>query len=124
MADGFEAWSDWRRFDIPKLEVVPEYDYMTVANTIDEIDRKILTIKHTLNLTNATAKVQVGAQEMSIDGILIRMAQLNKRKTVLDDMLLHMDFSGDRFPRLPPEIEIPYVLGSGSISAHSLLRFL
>ena len=57
-----------------------------VANTIDEIDRKILTIKHTLNLTNATAKVQVGAQEMSIDGILIRMAQLNKRKTVLDDM--------------------------------------
>jgi len=63
--------------------VVPEYDYMTVANTIDEIDRKILTIKHTLNLTNATAKVQVGAQEMSIDGILIRMAQLNK---VLDDM--------------------------------------
>ena len=66
--------------------VVPEYDYMTVANTIDEIDRKILTIKHTLNLTNATAKVQVGAQEMSIDGILIRMAQLNKRKTVLDDM--------------------------------------
>ena len=49
--------------------VVPEYDYMTVANTID-----------------ATAKVQVGAQEMSIDGILIRMAQLNKRKTVLDDM--------------------------------------
>ena len=66
--------------------VVPEYDYMTVANTIDEIDRKILTIKHTLNLTNATAKVQVGAQKMSIDGILIRMAQLNKRKTVLDDM--------------------------------------
>ena len=66
--------------------VVPEYDYMTVANTIDEIDRKILTIKHALNLTNATAKVQVGDQEMSIDGILIRMAQLNKRKTVLDDM--------------------------------------
>ena len=59
---------------------------MTVANTIDEIDRKILTIKHALNLTNATAKVRVGDQEMSVDGILIRMAQLNKRKTVLDDM--------------------------------------
>ncbi len=36
--------------------------------------------------SNATAKVQVGEQEMSIDGILIRMAQLNKRKAVLDDM--------------------------------------
>ncbi|WP_300511536.1 SusD/RagB family nutrient-binding outer membrane lipoprotein [uncultured Phocaeicola sp.] len=23
MADGFEAWSDWRRFDVPKLEVGP-----------------------------------------------------------------------------------------------------
>ena len=66
--------------------VIPEYDYMTIANTIDEIDRKIVTIKHTLNLTNATAKVQVGNQEMSIDSILIRMAQLNKRKAVLDDM--------------------------------------
>ena len=44
--------------------VIPEYDYMTVANTIDEIDRKIVTIKHALNLTNATAKVQVGEQEM------------------------------------------------------------
>ena len=66
--------------------VIPEYDYMTIANTIDEIDRKIVTIKHTLNLTNATAKVPVGNQEMSIDSILIRMAQLNKRKAVLDDM--------------------------------------
>ena len=66
--------------------VIPEYDYMTIANTIDEIDRKIVTIKHTLNLTNATAKVQIGNQEMSIDSILIRMAQLNKRKAVLDDM--------------------------------------
>lgn len=66
--------------------VIPEYDYMTVANAIDEIDRKIVTIKHALNLTNATAKVQVGGQEMSIDSILIRMAQLNKRKAVLDNM--------------------------------------
>ena len=66
--------------------VIPEYYYMTIANTIDEIDRKIVTIKHTLNLTNATAKVPVGNQEMSIDSILIRMAQLNKRKAVLDDM--------------------------------------
>ena len=66
--------------------VIPEYDYATVAVTIDEIDKKIVTIKHALNLANATAKVLVGDTEMSIDSILIRMAQLNKRKTVLDDM--------------------------------------
>ena len=29
--------------------VIPEYNYMTVAHTIDEIDRKIIIIKHALN---------------------------------------------------------------------------
>ena len=66
--------------------VVPEYDYMQVANTIAEIDEKITVIKHALNVANATAKVVVGDIEMSIDTILIRMAQLNKRKNVLDVM--------------------------------------
>ena len=66
--------------------VVPEYDYAEVAATIAEIDDKIAIIKHALNVTNATAKVQVGDEEMSIDTILIKMAQLNKRKSVLDVM--------------------------------------
>lgn len=66
--------------------VVPEYDYMQVANTIAEIDEKIAVIKHALNVANATAKVVVGDIEMSIDTILIRMAQLNKRKNILDVM--------------------------------------
>ena len=43
-------------------------------------------IKHALNLSNATAKVAVGDAQMSVDTILVRMAQLNKRKTVLDEM--------------------------------------
>ena len=64
--------------------VIPEYDYAAVAATIAEIDEKIAIIKHALNVTNATAKVQVGDAEMSIDTILIKMAQLNKRKAVLD----------------------------------------
>ena len=66
--------------------VVPEYDYTQVANTIAEIDEKITVIKHALNVANATAKVMVGDIEMSIDTILIKMAQLNKRKNVLDVM--------------------------------------
>ena len=66
--------------------VVPEYDYAEVAATIAEIDEKIAIIKHALNVTNATAKVQVGDVEMSIDTILIKMAQLNKRKSGLDVM--------------------------------------
>lgn len=66
--------------------VVPEYDYLEVASTIAAIDEKVANIKHALNVTNATAKVFVGNTEMSIDTILIKMAQLNKRKAVLDWM--------------------------------------
>ena len=66
--------------------VIPDYDYAMVAATISEIDEKIAIIKHALNLSNATAKVQVGDALMSVDMILIRMAQLNKRKAVLDEM--------------------------------------
>lgn len=66
--------------------VVPEYDYVQVANAIAEIDEKIAVIKHALNVANATAKVVVDDIEMSIDTILIRMAQLNKRKNILDVM--------------------------------------
>ena len=66
--------------------VVPEYDYAQVANTIAAIDEKIAIIKHALNVANATARVMVGDVEMSIDTILIKMAQLNKRKAVLDTM--------------------------------------
>lgn len=66
--------------------VVPEYDYAEVAATIAEIDEKIAIIKHALNVSNATAKVLVGDEGMSIDTILTKMAQLNKRKAVLDHM--------------------------------------
>lgn len=63
--------------------VIPEYDYMTIANTIDEIDRKIVTIKHTLNLTKPPQKLQVGNQEMSIDSILTEWRSLTKEKLFL-----------------------------------------
>ena len=62
------------------------WNYVQVANTIAEIDEKIAVIKHALNVANATAKVVVGDIEMSIDTILIRMAQLNKRKNILGVM--------------------------------------
>ena len=81
-----EAASSTYVASINEEPVIPEYDYQEVAATIAELDEKIAIIKHALNLTNATAKVPVGEKEMSIDTILIKMAQLNKRKTVLDQM--------------------------------------
>lgn len=70
--------------------VIPEYDYMEVATAIEEIDEKMSIIKHALNVANATAKVQVGDKEMSVDMILIKMAQLNRRKYVLDGMRMQL----------------------------------
>lgn len=81
-----EATSSTYVASINEEPMVPEYDYTEVAATIAELDEKIAIIKHALNVSNATAKVPVGDREMSIDTILIRMAQLNKRKAVLDQM--------------------------------------
>lgn len=81
-----EATSSTYVVAINEEPVVPEYDYVEVADTIAKIDEKIAIIKHALNVTNATARVQVGDMEMSIDTILIKMAQLNKRKSMLDVM--------------------------------------
>lgn len=66
--------------------VIPEYDYEEVSTKLALIDEKIATIKHALNLANATARVLIGETEMSVDTILIKMAQLNKKKAKLDKM--------------------------------------
>lgn len=66
--------------------MIPDYDYAEVAAAIEQLDEKIASLKHALNLANATAKVSVNGTEMSVDKILIRMAQLNKRKSILDAM--------------------------------------
>ena len=66
--------------------LIPEYDYSDVAAKIEDIDEKICIIKHAINLANATNVIVVNGKEMSIDTVLVRMAQLNKRKYILDDM--------------------------------------
>lgn len=69
--------------------VIPEYDYMNVANTITEIDSKIAVIKHAINLHNVNSLILVGDEEMSVDTVLVKMAQLTKRKTFLDFLRKH-----------------------------------
>lgn len=66
--------------------LIPEYDYSDTAKKMDEIDEKICAIKHAINLANATNVIVVSGKEMSIDTVLVKMAQLNKRKVILDDM--------------------------------------
>ena len=66
--------------------LIPDYDYSEVAGEMAKLEEKICIIKHAINLANATNTVLVYDKEMSIDTLLIRMAQLNRRKRVLDDM--------------------------------------
>ncbi|MCR4815388.1 MAG: hypothetical protein K5879_11255 [Lachnospiraceae bacterium] len=66
--------------------VIPDYDYAKVAGEIAAIDDKILKIKHAINVNNATNRIAVGETEMTIDEILVKMAQLGKRKAFLDTL--------------------------------------
>lgn len=66
--------------------VIPEYDYESVSATIAEIDKKIVRIKHAINVANLTNEIAVGEESMTVDQILVKMAQLNRRKLTLDQM--------------------------------------
>lgn len=66
--------------------LLPDYDYTEVSKNIEELDEKIARIKHAINLANTTNQIQVGKNVMTADIILVRMAQLNKRKATLDSM--------------------------------------
>lgn len=69
---------------VGETPVVPSYDFLKVSETIKELDEKISKIKHAINLANVTNEVQVGERSLSIDSVLVEMAQLNKRKEFLD----------------------------------------
>ena len=66
--------------------VIPDYNYEDVSKKIAEIDEKIVKIKHAINVTNATSSISIGKAEMTIDAVLVKMAQMNKRKVILDRM--------------------------------------
>lgn len=71
---------------IDEEPVIPEYDYKEIADCIAVIDEKIVRIKHAINVVNVTSEVEVNGIKMTIDEILVRMAQFNRRKEILDDM--------------------------------------
>lgn len=81
-----EATSNTYVASINEEPVIPEYNYKEIADKIATLDEKIAVLKHAINLANATSKIQVGGIEMSIETVLIRMAQMNRRKTILDIM--------------------------------------
>lgn len=66
--------------------VIPEYNYSEVSAKLAEIDEKIVRIKHAINLANATNSILANGREMTIDAVLVKMAQLSGRKATLEVM--------------------------------------
>ena len=66
--------------------VIPEYDYSEVSAKIAEIDEKVAKLRHAINYANATSKVKVGEEEMTVDTLLVKMAQASRRKSFLDKL--------------------------------------
>ena len=83
---GKESDSCYYTVGVDEEPLIPDYDYSDVASRIEEIDRKICTIKHAINLANVTSTIEVCGELITIDTVLVRMAQLNKRKVILDSM--------------------------------------
>ncbi len=86
---------------------IPDYDYAEVSAKIAEIDEKIVKIKHAINVVNATNKIAVGDSEMTVDTILVRMAQLNKRKMVLDKMRKRQEKTRENYGYLSTRKTVP-----------------
>ena len=61
--------------------VCPEYDYAQVQAQLEELEKKIRTVKHAINVFNATTVVP--GFDMTIDCILVYIPQLTQRKNKL-----------------------------------------
>lgn len=62
---------------------IPEFDFVEFNRNLDEINHKIKTLKHALNVFNSTTVLPLG---ITIDEALVEMAQLNNKLSRLDCM--------------------------------------
>lgn len=67
-----------------KEEVRPEYDYGTTQEQLLELERRIRSIKHEINLFNLNQSVP--GFDMTVDQMLVYIPQLTARKNKLERM--------------------------------------
>jgi hypothetical protein len=61
----------------------PSYNFKDVRKEIAEIDTKMLAISHARNVFNSKTEVKDG---LTLDMVLVKMAQLNNEKKILERM--------------------------------------
>lgn len=65
-------------------DVRPEYDYEEAQKQLNELERKIRTVKHAINVFNSTHTMP--GFDMTIDEMLVFIPQLSNRKNKLASM--------------------------------------
>lgn len=58
-------------------ELKPDYSFVEYQNAINEVDRRMLKIKHAINVFNTTTVVY---NDLTIDQVLVRLPQLTELK--------------------------------------------
>ena len=91
-----------------KEEVRPEYDYGTTQEQLLELERKIRTIKHEINVFNLNQVIP--SFDMTVDQMLVYIPQLTARKNKLDKMRsrLPKERVQDSFSRNSALVEYEY----------------
>lgn len=88
--------------------VRPAYDFDATQKAIDLIDGKIRTVKHAINMFNATTTVP--DFDMTIDQMLVYIPQLSRRKEKLEEMVRKLPKSRDNsYGRSSNYIEYRYL---------------
>lgn len=70
--------------------VIPEYSFTNVSKRLDAANDQIVAIKHALNMSNVEENIIVLNDCMSVDMLLVIMAQLNSRKRTLERMRVQL----------------------------------
>lgn len=66
--------------------VIPEYSFSETEKKLEELSEKVIKLKHAINQSNASNIISANGKQLTVDAVLIRMAQLNARKPMLDRM--------------------------------------
>lgn len=64
--------------------IIPDYNFLDMQKKIDDLNRKIIKLKHAVSVFNTTYVIE--ACDMTVDQVLVRMAQLNKLKSKYQQM--------------------------------------
>lgn len=72
-----------------KEEVRPTYNYIETKNKINDLEKKVIKLKHAINLFNTSTFID--ELNMTIDEVLIYMSMLTYKKIRLGNMKLNSE---------------------------------